>query len=36
MWLNVETQSLKNEVSELQKILDEINENSKLVQQQIQ
>lgn len=31
MWLNNEGQTLKNEVNELQKILDEINQNSRLV-----
>lgn len=32
LWLNADGQSLKNEVSELQKILDEINQNSRFVQ----
>ncbi|CDW88383.1 UNKNOWN [Stylonychia lemnae] len=33
-WLNLETQSLRNEVSELQRMLDEINQNSRISQDQ--
>ena len=36
IWLNAEGQSLKNEVTELQKILDEINLNTRVVQKEIQ
>eukprot|EP00347_Sterkiella_histriomuscorum_P021727 403332975 len=35
VWLNIETYQLKNEVSELQRILDEINESTRMSQEQI-
>eukprot|EP00347_Sterkiella_histriomuscorum_P011144 403373591 len=35
VWLNIETYQLKNEVSELQRILDEINQSTRMSQEQI-